>query len=260
MTENKKFCPKCGTAHTPSAKFCRKCGETFSVQNGFPETDMLRKAANTLDKAESTLSKVTSTVTSAESLAERSQTLSTLIIQPPVEWSVFVGDIDSEAGKKAIERMFSETEGKIEGRIQQEVSTRIEDVIEKTREPQPLKSVSSPPSTQPMESSGSICPSCGTTIQPNKKFCGTCGAKVTVPIPEPAPTTIKPPSTSRMICPKCEILVAPGKKFCGRCGTPVVPRAKVDVSVPKVPTCPKCGSPITPGKKFCGSCGGKLDV
>lgn len=249
MTENKKFCPKCGTAHTPNAKFCRKCGVTFSVQFGSQETDMLQQAANTLDKAESTLSKVKSSVTSAESLAEKVQTLSTLTIQPPVEWSVFVGDIDSEAGRKALERMFSETQGTVEERIRQEVSTRVDDVIEKTREniPVPFQQPASPSSTAEV-----VCPSCGKPVLPGKKFCGNCGAPA-----EPL-VTMKPPDSSRMMCPKCEILVAPGKKFCGRCGTPVVPQAKVDVSVPKAPVCPKCGSPVTPGKKFCGSCGGKL--
>lgn len=242
MTEKQKFCPKCGTPHNPGATFCRKCGEKFSVKAGSSITDTIQQTGDTLDKAGSTLSKVESTIKTAESLAQAPQTLSPLIIRPPVEWSVFVGDIDSEAGKKAIESMLSETQGKFEERIQQEVSTRVGDVIEKTKERIPVSGQQGPPSTSHV-----VCPSCGRPVIPGNNFCGSCGASISIPT-KPEPGT---PGSQK--CQKCGSPVTPEKKFCGSCGAPL------SESSPKTPVCPKCGNPVTPGKKFCGSCGGKVE-
>src|SRR5206468_444192 len=45
------------------------------------------------------------------------------------------------------------------------------------------------------------CPACGTPAEPNRKFCGECGAQLAVG------------------CPSCGASNAPTAKFCGECGT-----------------------------------------
>ncbi len=246
---NKKICPKCGTASTPSSKFCRKCGMTFEEKG---PVEQVQKIAQDVSKVAQS---ARSAASSVESVIRTAGQVQGFAITPPVRWKVVIGDRLPGMGQAAMTQATQTAQKEIETAVKTKAKEVVKGTVKK-----PLAQGTVPkPATIP-KGGGQICPSCGTALQPNKKFCGSCGAKITYPAPEPAPITIKPPSTSRMMCPKCEILVAPGKKFCGRCGTPVVPQAKVDVSVPKAPTCPKCGSPITPGKKFCGSCGGKLEV
>jgi class 3 adenylate cyclase/tetratricopeptide (TPR) repeat protein len=49
-----------------------------------------------------------------------------------------------------------------------------------------------------------ICASCGTENEPGRKFCGECGAALT------------------LVCPSCGSPNLPGNKFCGECGSPLV--------------------------------------
>ncbi len=244
---NKKICQKCGTASTPSSKFCRKCGMAFEDEG--PVEQMQKIAQNVSMAAQS----ARSAASSVESVIRTAGQVQGFAITPPVSWKVVIGDRLPGMDQAAMTQATQTAQKKIETAVETKAGEVLRETVKKT-----LAQCTVPkPATIP-KGGAQICPSCGTVIQPNKKFCGSCGAKITVPVPEPTPITMKPPDSSRMMCPKCEILVAPGKKFCGRCGTPVVPQAKVDLSVPKAPVCPKCGSPVTPGKKFCGNCGGKL--
>jgi len=79
-----------------------------------------------------------------------------------------------------------------------------------------------------------VCPKCGSQQPMTQKFCGSCGADMTV-----APATGKP-------CIKCGKPVAAGLKFCGECGSP------------QTLTCPSCKAENPGNLKFCGSCGKPL--
>ena len=52
-----------------------------------------------------------------------------------------------------------------------------------------------------------VCPSCNSPIDPNAKFCSTCGAKR--------------PERNRF-CSECGAEVAPGAKFCSTCGAKII--------------------------------------
>ena len=61
--------------------------------------------------------------------------------------------------------------------------------------PQPVYTASVAPTQQPAQSLG-LCTNCHAPLKPGKKFCGTCGAPVTV---QPAPTElVGPPPAQRM--------------------------------------------------------------
>src|SRR5258706_7959953 len=80
-----------------------------------------------------------------------------------------------------------------------------------------------------------VCPSCHAEIGDGKKFCGKCGAALSVPASV---------SVSRVPgrCLKCGSEVSPNKKFCGACGGPInarhadsqtgLPKADVPISSP----------------------------
>ena len=77
------------------------------------------------------------------------------------------------------------------------------------------------------------CPSCGSDVPGNAKFCLECGTK------------IEKLQENEMICPHCGQKTAKGK-FCGECGGKLVQK------------CSGCGADIQPGAKFCLECGTKL--
>jgi ribosomal protein L40E len=56
---------------------------------------------------------------------------------------------------------------------------------------------------------GTACASCGTSLQPNQKFCPNCGA------PTPA---ARPPTAADKFCVSCGGKLPPGATFCGSCG------------------------------------------
>ena len=64
---------------------------------------------------------------------------------------------------------------------------------------------------QPSAVSGLVCPSCGTSLQPQHKFCPNCGAAAPVPTP-PAPAEVK------RFCMSCGAELPASAKFCGACG------------------------------------------
>jgi hypothetical protein len=51
------------------------------------------------------------------------------------------------------------------------------------------------------------CPSCGSPLAPNQKFCGVCGLNLAGVTQQKANT-----------CPTCNSPLAPGQQFCGVCG------------------------------------------
>jgi len=104
-----------------------------------------------------------------------------------------------------------------------------------------------------------ICASCHSEIVDGKKFCGKCGAAVSVTVPALVPVA---PYPSR--CPKCQSDILPGKKFCGVCGIATVlqqplspPTSRITASPEVAPQqkCAHCGAELNAGAKFCGSCG-----
>jgi RNA polymerase subunit RPABC4/transcription elongation factor Spt4 len=58
-----------------------------------------------------------------------------------------------------------------------------------------------------------VCSSCGTQLQPQHKFCPTCGA----PAPTPTPPTIS--QENQKFCVNCGAKIPASAKFCGTCGT-----------------------------------------
>jgi hypothetical protein len=61
---------------------------------------------------------------------------------------------------------------------------------------------------------GAQCTHCSAPLKPGKKFCGTCGAPVSLVQP-----SIQLPASP--VCPQCGKTLKPGAKFCGRCGRPL---------------------------------------
>ncbi|MBR2783729.1 MAG: zinc ribbon domain-containing protein, partial [Firmicutes bacterium] len=73
------------------------------------------------------------------------------------------------------------------------------------------------------------CPFCGAELEPDAKFCGVCGARLTAPEPpaapepQPAPAAPAPPQPAPAPArPEPAAAAgpqpAPGKKFCVGCG------------------------------------------
>lgn len=83
---------------------------------------------------------------------------------------------------------------------------------------------------QPAPAATAVCPKCGGAVAAGAKFCGNCGADLTIPV-------------GGSVCPKCGKPVAAGAKFCGECGAPLSA------------SCVKCGATLAPGSKFCSACG-----
>jgi RNA polymerase subunit RPABC4/transcription elongation factor Spt4 len=64
---------------------------------------------------------------------------------------------------------------------------------------------------QPSAASSLVCSSCGTALQPQHKFCPTCGAAA----PTPPPT---PVAEGQKFCMNCGAKLPASAKFCGSCG------------------------------------------
>ena len=77
------------------------------------------------------------------------------------------------------------------------------------------------------------CPTCGSELPANAKFCLECGTKIELL------------SDNEMICPACGKKTPKGK-FCIECGQSLMNK------------CPNCGAEVPLGGKFCLECGTKL--
>jgi predicted nucleic acid-binding Zn ribbon protein len=222
-TPSQRFCPKCGTANKGNAKFCRNCGENFtSGQVSAAET--VEKASDVVNKVTSTVSKVQSTVQSAEKIVETTSSLSSIVIRPPAQWQVVVGDILPATGQKMVESAVTSAER----HVQQQVGQKVQEEVVRQ-----VSKVVSKPGQAPFPES----------VVRNGEFSQQ-------PQPGPQPVTIP-----GRICQQCGNPIKPGAKFCGSCGAGIIGSSPVVTT----PVCPSCGKPFTPGKKFCGSCGQKLD-
>jgi predicted amidophosphoribosyltransferase len=131
--------------------------------------------------------------------------------------------------------------------------------------------------------------SCGFTLQPNQKFCPSCGAKVasaetptlypqyqsatgdpaasspTQPASVENPTTYTqyqsqavptdPAAAGLSRCPHCGGDVNGNAPFCMHCGTPLAAATQQAAPASAPTSCPHCGSPVNPGTPFCSMCG-----
>lgn len=223
MPENQKFCPKCGTANKIDAKFCRSCREKLASAGGIT-VQAVQKAADVANTVASTVSKVGSAVSTAGRIAETAGELSQVVIRPPAEWKVVVGDMLPVAGQKIAESAVTAAGAQVQQAVQQKVQ---EEVVR-----QVSKAVSKPVSE-------SVVPDDASPRQQQHGFRGGTS-----------------PAAS---CPNCGNPVRPGAKFCQVCGGATAAAGKAD-TVTNAPAvlCPSCGNALVPGKKFCGSCGYKL--
>ena len=138
-----------------------------------------------------------------------------------------------------------------------------------------------------------FCPQCGTTFEPDARFCLECGfdrsaieaiTKEPVSMPEvianestaASETPLETPGLipeSKPACPQCGTTLVPGDRFCPECGfdttklATVVPVVAEEVIPPAIPPeepsipaeikqfCPQCGSVLAADERFCPDCG-----
>jgi len=227
MPEKQKFCPKCGIANKVDAKFCRSCGEQLAMK-GLTAAETMQKASEVVNTVSSTVSKVESAVSTAGKIAQTAGELSHVVIRPPAEWKVVVGEILPTTGQKMVDSAVVTAENRVQQQVQQKVQ---EEVVR-----QVSQMISKP---EPVAVPESV-------------------------VPSPAPPKTHPVSqqqaTPAPACRKCGNPLKPGAKFCGVCGsaTGAAGKGETMANVPQSQICPSCGNSLTPGKKFCGSCGYKL--
>jgi uncharacterized Zn finger protein (UPF0148 family) len=201
MTGKTQFCPRCGSPRSPGATFCGSCGFRFMEQD----------AGVTARKVQETVRSAESAVRMAESAARTVGGVRDLVITPPAEWRVVVGDRLPEA---LAARAAASVESKITGIVVDKATSALEkavagqgtDVAPGREETRQFPGERPPPSEV-------RCPSCGAVSRPGAKFCGSCGAAL-------SPPRAGPPAAT---CPSCGAPLRPGAKFCGSCGTRVFP-------------------------------------
>jgi hypothetical protein len=197
VTGREKICPKCGDSCSPGAKFCGSCGYRFD-ETGAKE--VVRKVRETVRSAESA-------ARTAESAVRTATQVRDLVITPPAEWKVVVGD-------KLPEALAVKAAGTIQAKATEVVAGKATETIERvvfttvenpeTFPPAPVTPVPGP--------EGERCASCGASLKPGVKFCGSCGAAVTTPV-KAIPISGQ--------CVSCGARLKPGVKFCGSCGAKV---------------------------------------
>ncbi len=115
------------------------------------------------------------------------------------------------------------------------------------------------------------CPSCGSEMKPNAKFCPVCGMKADAMVSEEAPEEA---AAAPLKCTACGSEYKPGAKFCPVCGMkteaapaePALestePEAEPEAVTEFAATEPEaaCGATYKPGAKFCPVCGMKTDA
>ncbi|ABD41756.1 hypothetical protein Mhun_2048 [Methanospirillum hungatei JF-1] len=262
-----KKCPACGQDNSQGAKFCRSCGTPLQTGShgvgpdvGKSTGDSFQKATEILDTVASTASKIESTVTKAAQIGTAAQEISQVIIRPPAEWQVVVGDILPAAGEKIVEQGMETAEE----RVKQVVSQKITDVLSDT----PLSGKSEPdrfnnlpetfvPVEKPLKSGANLlCPSCKQPVNPGAKFCKTCGARIPVKKPS-SPVQTNGIDPNLPVCTSCKAPLSPTEKYCRHCGEPTGSFARHGMEG-SVTHCPSCGKDLKPGAKFCRHCGTKI--
>ena len=238
MTGREKFCPKCGNSCAPAVKFCGSCGYRFDEKDS---GDLARKVQETVRSAESA-------ARTAESAVRAATQVRDLVIIPPAEWKVVVGDRLPEA---LAAKATTTVQGKAADLVAEKAKEGLERVIFTTAKSHDIPASATPPP----EPAGERCPSCGALLQPGVKFCGSCGAAYIPPMKKEPPKPTPAPGTER--CAACGAALKPGVKFCGSCGSAVTTPVK---TIPLAGQCASCGAVLKPGVKFCGSCGAKVPV
>ncbi len=238
MTGKENRCPKCGDSCSPGAQFCGSCGYRFDEKG---TRDLARKVQETVRSAESA-------ARTAESAVRTATQVRDLVITPPAEWKVVVGDRLPEA---VAAKATAAVQEKAADLVAEKAKEGLERVIFTT-----AKSPDTPAPAMPSpEPAGERCTSCGASLRSGVKFCGSCGAKnVPTVKKEPAKPAVAPGEDQ---CAACGALLRPGVKFCGSCGSAVTTPVK---AIPLTGQCAACGAVLKPGAKFCGSCGAKVPI
>lgn len=128
MTKINNVCPKCGKSVSANSKFCNACGEKI-LENTSSAVDMLNKSTKIINTVTSTVSKVESTVNSAAKISSAADQISQIIVRPPAEWQVVVGDMIPVAGQKIVDAAVSTASAKIQQKVTAEVTKKVQDVI-----------------------------------------------------------------------------------------------------------------------------------
>jgi hypothetical protein len=243
MANPQHFCPQCGTPNGPESRFCRSCGISLAPGKEAPGAGGEDTATRLTGTVTSAMSNAESALQQAGSLLKSAEAATPLVIRPPAQWKVVVGDLASAKADNAVR----EAVGNVIQRGQEKVKTEIE------RKMDDVPAGTPPPVQHSPAGSGTLlsCPSCGGPVHGREKFCGSCGAKLVAPAPGS-----KPAGTAGG-CPACGAPTIPGKKFCGSCGAKLSQSSPVPQPDAPAARCPACGAPTTPGKGFCGSCGAK---
>jgi uncharacterized OB-fold protein len=111
--------------------------------------------------------------------------------------------------------------------------------------------------------SGWKCPTCGTMLRGDQKFCLTCGTKQPEqPVRAVAPAARPAAAPKGWKCPGCGAELKLEQKFCPNCGTrqPLQQPAQPAAPVARPATvsgwkCPGCGAIVKTEQKYCPNCG-----
>ena len=155
MTGKERRCPKCGDSCSPGAKFCGSCGYRFDEKGA---KDVVRKVQETVRSAESASRTAESAVRTATQVRD-------LVITPPAEWKVVVGD-------KLPEALAAKAAGTIQAKATDLVAEKAKEAIGNVvfttvKNPETFPPA---PATPVPEPEGERCASCGAALKPGLKF------------------------------------------------------------------------------------------
>ncbi len=98
-----------------------------------------------------------------------------------------------------------------------------------------------------------ICAKCGSQLQPDSKFCNTCGA----PVSDTATQASENPSDKVLNCKNCGAKLPADSLYCGQCGSKASESSASDKYIePSIKVrCATCGSIVSLSEKKCNKCG-----